>query len=86
VDFLFYSGYLTLAFCWGRIAQTALLQLQEQLQEGKETSDTEFLEGKLAAAEFYFARILPRALAHKAAIEAGADTLMNPSAHSLGPW
>ncbi|MFV2089898.1 MAG: acyl-CoA dehydrogenase C-terminal domain-containing protein [Pseudomonadales bacterium] len=84
VDFLFYSGYLTLAFCWGRIAQAAARQLAGKRPD--KTFDVDFLEGKLAAAQFYFARILPRAVAHKMAIEAGPDTLMNPSARALGPW
>ena len=79
VDFLFYSGYLTLAYCWGRIALTA-----SRPQEGAE--EAEYLQGKQAAARFYFARMLPRARAHKAAIEAGADTLMSCSTESFGPW
>lgn len=79
VDFLFYSGYLTLAYCWGRIALTA-----HRAEEGSE--DAEYLEGKQAAARFFFARMLPRAEAHKMALEAGADTLMNSSADSFGPW
>lgn len=79
VDFLFYSGYLTLAYCWGRIALTA--------SEGLAGSqDQSYLEGKLAAARFYFTRMLPRAEAHRTALEAGADTLMNGSAESFGPW
>ena len=82
VDFLFYSGYLTLAYCWGRIAETALLGL-DNLSSGEAPT---YLEGKLAAAKFYYARVLPRAQAHKAAIEAGAETLMGPEAEALGPW
>ena len=76
VDFLFYSGYLTLAYCWGRIARTAL--------EGDQTDP--YLQGKLAAARFFFARMLPRADAHKAALEAGADTIMSGSEETFGPW
>jgi alkylation response protein AidB-like acyl-CoA dehydrogenase len=83
VDFLFYSGYLTLAYCWGRIARTAQRGL---IDPDGATQERAYLEGKLAAAEFYFARLLPRADAHRAAIEAGAATLMNPSAEALGPW
>lgn len=79
VDFLFYSGYLTLAYCWGRIALTA-----SRPQEGAE--EAEYLQGKQAAARFYFARMLPRARAHKTAIEAGAATLMSSSTESFGPW
>ena len=35
-----------------------------------------FKQAKLETARFYFARILPRTRAHKAAIESGADALM----------
>ena len=35
-----------------------------------------FRQAKLETARFYFARILPRTLAHKAAIETGAAPLM----------
>ena len=76
VDFLFYSGYLTLAYCWGRIARTALA--------GDQTDP--YLQGKLAAARFYFARMLPRADAHRVALEAGADTIMSGSEETFGPW
>ena len=80
VDFLFYSGYLCLAYCWARIAQTAAQELDSA--EGEDP----YLASKLNAAEFYFARLLPRAAMHKAAIEAGADTLMSEPADTFGPW
>lgn len=76
VDFLFYSGYLCLAYCWARIAQSAA--------DG--AAGDAYLESKLAAARFYFARMLPRVAAHKAAIEAGADSLMASPAENFGPW
>ena len=34
-----------------------------------------FKQAKRDTATFYFARLLPRALTHKAAIEAGVDTI-----------
>lgn len=76
VDFLFYSGYLCLAYCWARIAETA----------ANADSDDPYLESKLVAAKFYYARMLPRVAAHKSAIEAGAETLMDASVDSFGPW
>jgi hypothetical protein len=39
------------------------------------TQSAAFKQAKRDTAAFYFARILPRCLAHKAAIEAGVDTL-----------
>lgn len=77
VDFLLYSGYATLAYCWGRIALTASATLEQG------STDTDFLQGKLATARFYFARLLPRTAAHKAAIEAGPASLMEASAAAL---
>jgi alkylation response protein AidB-like acyl-CoA dehydrogenase len=72
VDFLFYSGYAVLAYCWARMAETAATRLGD--------GHDDFLQGKLAVADFYFARMLPRRLAHKLAIEAGPTTLLGPDA------
>ncbi|WP_201315629.1 acyl-CoA dehydrogenase C-terminal domain-containing protein [Dyella sp. EPa41] len=64
-DYLYYSGYITLAYMWARnVAALANSGQQESFKQAKR--DT---------AKFYFARILPRCLMHKAAIEAGVDTL-----------
>lgn len=64
-DYLYYSGYITLAYMWARsVAALANGSQQEAFKQGKRDSAT-----------FYFARILPRSLTHKAAIEAGADTI-----------
>ena len=79
VDFLLYSGYLTLAFCWGRIALTASQGLAA-------APGDEYLESKLAVARFYFARMLPRAHAHKSAVEAGAGTLTDPGDSLFTAW
>jgi alkylation response protein AidB-like acyl-CoA dehydrogenase len=70
VDFLFYSGYAVLAYCWGRMAEAAVTRLAD--------GHDDFLQGKLAVADFYFARMLPRRVAHKLAIEAGPATLLGP--------
>jgi hypothetical protein len=73
VDFLFYSGYAALAYCWARMAEVAV---------AADPTDP-FLAGKLATARFYFQRMLPRAAAHKAALEAGAASLMAVDAAAL---
>ncbi len=80
VDFLFYSGYLCLAYCWARIARTAA----DAVTGG--AAEDPYLESKLAAAKFYYARLLPRAATHKTAIEAGAESLMSGSIDTFGPW
>ncbi|QNN46145.1 acyl-CoA dehydrogenase C-terminal domain-containing protein [Thermomonas brevis] len=65
-DYLFYSGYVVLAYWWARSVAAANASDHPQA----------FKDAKRDTARFYFARILPRTLAHKAAIESGADTLM----------
>ncbi|HUB89948.1 MAG TPA: acyl-CoA dehydrogenase C-terminal domain-containing protein [Dyella sp.] len=64
-DYLYYSGYITLAYFWAR-AMSAL---------GQSTQQPAFKQAKRDTAAFYFARILPRTHLHKAAIEAGIETI-----------
>jgi alkylation response protein AidB-like acyl-CoA dehydrogenase len=64
-DYLYYSGYVTLAYFWARSVAAA--------EAGNQSAA--FRQAKRDTAAFYFARILPRTLAHKAAIEAGVDSL-----------
>lgn len=70
VDYLMYSGYVTLAYLWARMAVTA----QEKL--AADTSDERFYKTKINTARFWFKRMLPRAAGHKGAIEGGLDCLM----------
>ena len=65
-DYLFYSGYAALAYWWARSVAAAEASDRPQA----------FKDAKRETARFYFARLLPRTLSHKAAIEAGAQTLM----------
>ncbi|HET8707456.1 MAG TPA: acyl-CoA dehydrogenase C-terminal domain-containing protein [Pseudomonadales bacterium] len=71
VDYLMYSGYITLAYMWALSAAKAT----EALAAG--TAEEGFYKGKLATARFYFKRILPRAVSHKLAIEAGVSCLLD---------
>ncbi len=71
VDYLMYSGYVTLAYFWAQMAAKA----NDALEAG--TDDKEFYEAKLHTAHFYFDRILPRALTHKESMLSGADNLMD---------
>ncbi|GLQ93287.1 acyl-CoA dehydrogenase C-terminal domain-containing protein [Dyella acidisoli] len=64
-DYLYYSGYITLAYFWAR-AVAAL---------GQSTQQPAFKQAKRDTAAFYFARLLPRTHVHKAAIEAGIGTI-----------
>ena len=81
VDFLLYSGYVVLAFCWGRTALAAQEKLADKAADAD--AEAEFLSGKLATARFFFVRLLPRCAAHKAAVESGAGALMDVSAAAL---
>ena len=65
MDYLYYSGYITLAYMSARGAAAAANSSQQEA----------FKQAKRDNATFYFARILPRSLTHKAAIEAGVDTI-----------
>ncbi len=65
VDYLYYSGYVALAYMWARSLAAATTG----------TQSVAFKQAKHDTAKFYFARILPRCLTHQAAIEAGVDTL-----------
>ena len=66
-DYLFYSGYVTLAYLWARSVAAADSSAQSQ----------DFRDAKRATARFYFARILPRTRMHKSAIASGAANLMD---------
>ncbi|WP_163648983.1 acyl-CoA dehydrogenase C-terminal domain-containing protein [Modicisalibacter sp. 'Wilcox'] len=70
VDYLLYSGYVTLAYLWARAVATA----ERALAEG--TEDAAFYRAKRATADFYYQRLLPRTRAHAAMIRAGGESLM----------
>lgn len=74
-DYMMYSGYVVLAYFWVKMAITATNMLNNQQALQKPSPSPEFLENKIKHANFYFHRILPRALAHKSAMLAGKDSL-----------
>lgn len=71
VDYLMYSGYVTLAYFWARMAVLA----RRKIAEGD--GDVSFYEAKLLTARFYYDRLLPRTLAHKDMMLSGAENLMD---------
>jgi len=71
VDYLMYSGYITLAYYWLLMAATA----QKSVAAG--TDDSDFYSAKIKTAQFYFARILPRTESHKLMMLSGVDTMMS---------
>ncbi|HNA20151.1 MAG TPA: acyl-CoA dehydrogenase C-terminal domain-containing protein, partial [Agitococcus sp.] len=74
VDYLMYSGYVTLAYLWALMAQVA----QQKLAAGE--GDAAFYKSKVQAAQFYFKKILPRTRTHVEVIDGGAETLMQMTA------
>jgi hypothetical protein len=65
VDYLFYSGYATLAYWWAQ--SVAIADIGQQ--------SAEFKRQKLETARFFFARLLPRVNQHAAGIRAGVASL-----------
>lgn len=70
VDFLMYSGYVTLAYLWANAAQVA----QQALDDNR--GDAEFYQAKLQTARFYFQRILPRTRSLAVTMLVGVENLM----------
>lgn len=77
VDYLMYSGYICLAYFWADMARVAA----EKLAGG--STETTFYTAKLQTARFYYQRILPRTQSHRAAMLAGAGSLMALSAEAF---
>ncbi|WP_404474126.1 acyl-CoA dehydrogenase C-terminal domain-containing protein [Vreelandella venusta] len=76
VDYLMYSGYVTVAYLFALAAKKASTSL-----EGEEKA---FYAAKLNTARFYYQRLLPRTKAHAAMIQAGAGSLMAISSDDFG--
>jgi len=72
VDYLMYSGFVMMAYFWALQAAKATELLASGL--GKESKD--FYTAKIQTAEFYFARLLPRADGHYSAALAPTSAVM----------
>ena len=70
VDYLMMAGYVTIAYFWAKAAVAA----EQAISDG--APEPEFYKAKIATADFYFQRIMPRVLAHEAAIKNGMDSMM----------
>ena len=69
---MMYSGYVMMAFIWAQQAAKAGDLLRNK--QGAESAD--FYIAKIQTAEFYFARLLPRAQAHRKAALASTRSVM----------
>ncbi|MNF01463.1 hypothetical protein D3C80_2004540 [compost metagenome] len=66
MEYLHLFGYVAYAYMWARMASVA---------EARRSGDEAFYTGKLATAEFFFRRLLPRTLSLEASIRAGSTSL-----------
>ncbi len=73
VDYLMYSGYVTLGYFWVRMAQAA----------ADKEKQTPFTQAKLQTAQFYFDRILPRTATLEKTIQAGSASIMEMNAEAF---
>ncbi|MCC1497982.1 acyl-CoA dehydrogenase C-terminal domain-containing protein [Alcanivorax sp. 1008] len=68
-EYMEYSGYACLAWCWAKMAVVAA----DMLAAGQ--GDAAFLQSRLETAKFYMARVLPRTESLRASMMAGPETL-----------
>lgn len=70
VDYLMYSGYITMAYMWTMMAQKANEKIAEK------PDNIEFYRAKVRTAEFYFERIFPRIKTLSTTMMANPKSLM----------
>ncbi len=69
VDYIMYSGYITLAYFWATAALIALDKI--------DSDEKDFYQSKVKTARFYFQRILPRTQSLVTTMKSGANNLMD---------
>jgi alkylation response protein AidB-like acyl-CoA dehydrogenase len=77
VDYMYFSGYVTLAFLWAWMAKVA----QDKIAAG--TTEEAFYKAKIQTAQFYFSKILPRTKSHVEIIDGGLEVLEQMSVDSF---
>ncbi|SJM68979.1 acyl-CoA dehydrogenase C-terminal domain-containing protein [Psychrobacter piechaudii] len=71
VDYMYFSGYVTLAYLWARMVAVS----KQALANG--TTETGFYDAKIKTAQFYFSKLLPRTRTYVARIDTGAEPYMS---------
>jgi hypothetical protein len=66
VEYLHLFGYVAYAWLWARMAQVA---------RQKRSEDEDFYDAKIATADFYIHRLLPRILSLEQTVRAGSASL-----------
>ena len=74
VEYLQLFGHVAYAYMWARMVSAA---------RQHHAADPDFCQAKLATAEFFFRRLLPRSLALEASIRAGSAPLMQLAAEQF---
>ena len=67
VDYMYFSGYVTLAYLWARMA----LVSQTAIADG--SGEKAFYDAKVKTAQFYFAKLLPRTTTYAQRINTGVE-------------
>lgn len=73
VDYLMFSGYISLASHWLSMEAASV----DALAKGLGEEEDDFYRAKILTSEFVFERLLPRTRAHKAGILAPVGSLMD---------
>ncbi len=74
VEYLHLFGYVAYAWMWSRMASAA---------QNNHAQEPDFYSAKLATADFFFSRMLPRTLALEASIKAGSQSLYGLAAEQF---
>jgi hypothetical protein len=69
-DFMHLAGHVCLGLMWARMAKAAYAALDTG------SSDSDYLQSKIATGRYYMARQLPATATHLKRIETGADPVM----------
>lgn len=75
-EYLRVAGHLVFGYFFARMAYISL----QALSNGASSGDTNFYQGKLQTARFYFAKLMPETLALMATARTGAAALMDTEA------
>ncbi len=77
VDYMYFSGYVTQAYLWARMALVA----QSAIAEGR--GNQAFYDAKVKTAQFYFTKLLPRTATYAQRISTGVEPYMSMTAEQF---
>lgn len=71
VDYMYFSGYVTQAYLWARMALVA------QTEIANDNSEKAFYDAKVKTAQFFYAKLLPRTTTYAQRIATGSEAFMS---------